>query len=128
MDFLSWDDCRAMVEAGMTIGAHTCSHVRLTDLEPEELGRQLRESKAIIEEELGTPCDHFACPWGRPGRDFDPACHPNLVRDLGYRSFLTTSRGPNLSGTDPFAIRREEAVASEGTWLLRYFWTREASS
>lgn len=128
MDFLTWDDCRSMVEAGMTIGSHTCGHVRLTELGPEELGRQLRQSKAIVEEQLGTPCVHFACPWGSPGRDFDPDVHPEWLREIGYRSLLTTRRGPNLSGSDPFAIRREEARASEGTWLLRYFWTRKMAS
>lgn len=127
MDFLSWDDCRSMVAAGMTIGSHTCGHVRLTDLEPEELERQLRRSKAIIEEELGAPCVHFACPWGRPGRDFDPDRHAACLREIGYRSLLTTDRGPNFSGTSPYAIRREETRAAEGTWLLRYFWTREAA-
>jgi peptidoglycan/xylan/chitin deacetylase (PgdA/CDA1 family) len=128
MDFLNWDDCRAMAEAGMTIGSHTCSHVRLTGLEPEALQRQLRRSKAIIEENLGTPCVHFACPWGSPGRDFDPDLHTECLREIGYRSLLTTQRGPNLSGSNPFAIRREETRASEGNWLLRYFWTREVSS
>lgn len=127
MDFLSWDDCRAMVAAGMTIGSHTCSHVRLTDLEPDELQRQLCLSKAIIEKELGTVCDHFACPWGSPGRDFEPDRHVECLREVGYRSLLTTQRGPNLSGASPFAIRREETRAAEGTWVLRYFWTREAA-
>lgn len=127
MDFLNWDDCRAMVAAGMTIGSHTCGHVRLTDLDPTELRRQLRQSKAIIEKELRVTCDHFACPWGSPGRDFDPDLHANCLHELGYRSLLTTQRGPNVSGSSPFAIRREETRASEGTWLLRYFWTREAA-
>lgn len=128
MDFLDWDDCRAMAAAGMTIGSHTCGHVRLAGLAPDQLQRQLRDSKAVIEERVGMPCVHFACPWGTPGRDFDPDQHAECLRKIGYRSLLTTCRGPNLSGASPYMIRREETRAAEGTWLLRYFWTRNVPS
>ncbi|MHB8900481.1 MAG: polysaccharide deacetylase family protein [Thermoguttaceae bacterium] len=126
MDFLSWDDCRSMAEAGMTIGSHTCGHVRLSGLDADALDRELRGSKAAIEQELKRPCVHFACPWGSPGRDFDPDLHAASLRRAGYRSLLTTRRGPNFAGSSPFSIRREETRASEGTWLLRYFWSRPA--
>lgn len=90
----------------MTIGAHTCRHVRLASLNEAGTERELRESKGAIERELGASCDHFAAPWGVPGSDFDPRVHPAMARAIGFRSFLTTREGINESRTDPFAIRR----------------------
>jgi peptidoglycan/xylan/chitin deacetylase (PgdA/CDA1 family) len=124
IEFLNWDDCRALAAAGMTIGSHTCSHTRLTGLSSETLARELHHSKARIESELGKPCSHFACPWGRPGRDFDAAEHIPFVRDAGYRSMLTTQRGANRAGTDPFAVMRQEFRAHEGLSVLRYMFAR----
>lgn len=124
MEFLDWDDCRALDAAGMTIGSHTCSHTRLVGLSPAELARELGDSKTRIEQELGKPCKHFACPWGRPGRDFNPAEHVSFIKNAGYESMLTTRRGANRSGTDPFAVLRQEFLANEGPSMLRYMFAR----
>ena len=32
LEFLSWEDCRTMIGAGMTIGSHSVDHVHLMDL------------------------------------------------------------------------------------------------
>ena len=105
-DFVTWDDCRALRRAGMTIGAHTCRHVRLSALDADAADRELRDSKARIERELGEPCVHFAAPWGVPGQDFDPSRHPRRAEAIGFRSFHTTQPGANRSHGDPLAIRR----------------------
>jgi peptidoglycan/xylan/chitin deacetylase (PgdA/CDA1 family) len=105
-DFVTWDDVRTMHAAGMTIGAHTCRHRRLSSLDASGIERELAESKAIIEREIGAACDHFAAPWGVPGADFDVARDPEQARALGFRSFSTTAQAPNYSHGDPFAIRR----------------------
>src|SRR5262245_21192254 len=92
-DFVTWDDCRRMHDAGMTIGAHTRHHRRLHALSDAEFDDELRGSKERIEHETSAPCAHFAAPWGVPGADFDPAVHPARARSLGFRSFLTTHPG-----------------------------------
>lgn len=105
-DFVTWDDCRTLRSAGMTIGAHTCRHVRLKTLTEADADRELRESKATIEREVGAPCLHFAAPWGVPGQDFDPAVHPVRAAQIGFKSFHTTEIGANYSHGNPFGIRR----------------------
>ncbi len=127
-EFLSWDDCRQLRDAGMILGGHTAGHLRLAELDSAAVEAQLRESKARIEEQLGRPCHYFASPWGRPGIDFDPEVHPAMARRLGYRAFLTTRRGPNVAGTSPFNLRRDHAVARDGLFVLRYFFSRSAAS
>ncbi len=118
-EYMTWDDCRELQAAGMTLGAHTCGHVRLSELDPAQSDREIRESKARIERELGHPCHHFAAPWGRPGIDFDPAVHPQQARNAGFKSFMTTQSGSNMAGADPFAIRRLALLATHWNAQLR---------
>jgi peptidoglycan/xylan/chitin deacetylase (PgdA/CDA1 family) len=120
-EYLTWSECRDIVDAGMTIGSHTRSHVRLKNLNANEARRQLRESKRTIEEKLGTECRHFACPWGQPGHDFEVQRDVDTAAELGYRTFLTTQRGINLDGRSPFAICRDNMLASWGDAQLHYF-------
>ena len=61
---MSWSDTRALADAGWEIGSHTCSHAWLPRLSDEELARELSESRAVIAERLGRPCDSLAYPYG----------------------------------------------------------------
>jgi peptidoglycan/xylan/chitin deacetylase (PgdA/CDA1 family) len=61
---MSWDDLRALAAAGWEVGSHTCSHPRLVDLDDRALDRELRESRAACERELGRPCRSVAYPFG----------------------------------------------------------------
>ena len=124
VEFMDWDDCRALAGAGMTIGSHTMNHVRLIDLEPDLVAVELQNSKRLIEEKLGRPCLHFCCPWGRPGQDFLPERDPGIAAAQGYRSFLTTVRGATGPGADPMGIRRDHLLANWSPRQLRYFFAR----
>jgi peptidoglycan/xylan/chitin deacetylase (PgdA/CDA1 family) len=119
-EFLTWEDCRRMVAAGFTVGSHTHSHIRLAEASLIDAERELADSKHIIEKELGKPCRHFCCPWGQPGKDFDPAIHPELARRLGYASFSTTQEGANHPRQSPFHIRRNDVAPDQGSLLFRY--------
>jgi len=124
MEFLDWDDCRKMADAGMTIGSHTMSHVHLADLDDDAAFAEIKGSKETIEAELGRACDHFCCPFGREGIDYDAPRHPELTRLAGYRTFLTTRRGPVLAGASVMDIPRDHLLAGWGDDQLRYFFSR----
>ena len=124
MEFMDWDDCRALAEAGMTIGSHTMNHARLIDLDSDKVAVELQTSKEVIEENLGRPCLHFCCPWGRPGQDFLPERDPGIAAAQGYRSFLTTVRGAMGPGSDPMGVRRDHLLANWSPRQLRYFFAR----
>lgn len=125
IEFLNWDDCRKLLKAGMTIGSHTCSHIRLSELNKEELKAELLESKKKIEKELGIVCYHFCCPFGVPGKHFRVGIDPIVAKEMGYRSFLTTEPGPNFNGTDPFRIRRDWMLAEWRSYQLRYYFAKK---
>lgn len=89
---LPWETLRALSGApGVTIGAHTITHPRLAKLDAEAARREIVESKARLEAELGLPIRHFAYPVGDPTsagpRDFA------LARDAGFVSAVTTRPG-----------------------------------
>ncbi|CAK0766077.1 Chitooligosaccharide deacetylase [Azospirillaceae bacterium] len=119
--FLTWEDCRILIESGMTIGSHSARHRRFVTLSDEEAEQELSASKKRIEERLGVPCAHFCCPWGKPGRDFVVERDPILAQRLGYRSFLTTKWGHMSGGESPYAIRRVGLLARYGLAQLHYF-------
>ena len=121
MEFLDWEDCRKLAAADMTIGSHTVSHRRLTDLTEEDARRELDSSKAMIEENLDRPCEHFCCPFGIPGHDFNIERDPGLAKAVGYKSMLTTERGATRQGDLPHRVRRDHTLANWGNHQLRYF-------
>ncbi len=61
---MSWDELRGHCENGIEVGSHGVSHAHLTELADGELRRELVDSKAEIEAELGRPCTELAYPYG----------------------------------------------------------------
>ena len=121
---MSWADCRRLVANGMEVGSHSMTHRRLAGLCGSEVDAELRASRARIEAELGRPCTHFACPWGQPGRDYDPAHAPGLAHAAGYRSFLTTVPRRAHAGVDPWGLPRVRMEPGWGAAELRYAFSR----
>jgi peptidoglycan/xylan/chitin deacetylase (PgdA/CDA1 family) len=124
-EFMNWTDCRQLANAGMVIGSHTCSHARLSNLTTREARVEMSRSKQKIEDTLGISCRHFCAPYGRPGRDLSLDIHPSLAKEVGFQSFLTVSRGPNTSMTDPFRVKRDYLAAGwKKDWLDYFFFCR----
>ncbi len=121
LDFLGWDECRAMADNGVTFGSHGATHARLATLDDAAAVREIAGSKTTIERELGRPCTHFCPPFGIADRDFDSRRDPVLAREAGYRSFVTGRRGPARRGADPFGLGRDHVLAGWGTHQLRFF-------
>jgi peptidoglycan/xylan/chitin deacetylase (PgdA/CDA1 family) len=61
---MTWDDIRSLAADGWEIGSHTCSHPRLSTLGEDAIRRELAESRAACERELGQPCRSVAYPYG----------------------------------------------------------------
>jgi peptidoglycan/xylan/chitin deacetylase (PgdA/CDA1 family) len=125
LEFLSWDDCRAMVAAGMTIGSHAENHHRLSGLTDNDAAGEMARSKSAIEQETGSTCLHFCAPYGIPNRDFDTQRHGDLAKEAGYLSFATGVRGPTRGGADPYALKRDQLLANWGAHQLKYFLSSE---
>ena len=124
LSFLSWEQCREMLDHQISFGSHTKTHANLAGLSPAEIEKELLESKLIIEENLQRDCTHFACPWGRVNINFDPAITTPIAQKLGYQTFCTTDRGKTQKGDDLFQIKRDHLLAHWGNYQLKYFFSK----
>lgn len=62
---LSWGALSELAsDPHVEIGSHTVSHAKLWDLSDHEVARELRDSKANLEDRLGRPCRYLAYPYG----------------------------------------------------------------
>lgn len=63
-ELLTWDEVRQIAGEGWEIAGHTISHPRLTTLDDAELHRELRESRDVLEAQVGVRCETIAYPFG----------------------------------------------------------------
>jgi peptidoglycan/xylan/chitin deacetylase (PgdA/CDA1 family) len=120
--YMSWSEVERMARSPLaTLGSHTVNHRNLAQLSADEVRFELAESKARLEAATGKACDHFCCPWGRPGRDFRPERDPAIALDVGYRSFLTTARGLTRTGDRLPMIKRDVIHMHSSDAELRHF-------
>jgi peptidoglycan/xylan/chitin deacetylase (PgdA/CDA1 family) len=101
---LDWDQVLMLASRGVTIGSHTVNHPFLSKEPEESAGFEIGESKRILEEKTGRKINMFAYPNGKL-RDFTPKT-VELLRRSGYVAAVTTMRGVNRAGCNPFYLRR----------------------
>jgi peptidoglycan/xylan/chitin deacetylase (PgdA/CDA1 family) len=101
---LTWEQLREMAVGGVTIGSHTLTHAALPALSRAEALRELAQSKALLESQLGRPVKLFAYPFG--GLEHFNAEIQNLAGEAQYEAACTTIQGINRSGTNPLALLR----------------------
>ena len=97
---------REWLAAGHQIGAHTCTHPRLSFLSRDQAKEEIFASKKKLEDRFGLPLEHFAYPYG----DYNQTT-VELVREAGFKTAVTMHRGVNLPNTPPFELKR---------WTARY--------
>jgi peptidoglycan/xylan/chitin deacetylase (PgdA/CDA1 family) len=91
-DLMDWSELRALAAHPLaTVGAHTVRHANLKRLAPEDARREIEESRARLEAELGSTPRHFAFPYG--SADAAGAREVALVREAGFASAVTTRHG-----------------------------------
>lgn len=98
---MSWDMLAEIRRNGVTIGSHTQTHPFLTKLSVEEARDEITASKAILEDNLAVPVEHFCYPYG----DYDEDII-GLARAAGYTTATVTGRGHVMPGDNPLALKR----------------------
>ena len=110
---MNWEELRSLSERGWEIGSHTCSHPHLTEIGEERVLSELRDSRAVCEEELQRPCTSLAYPFG----SYDPTVR-ELVAAAGYRTAVTLDERITapLRGRGRLEVPREAIYGSTG-WV-----------
>lgn len=97
---------REWLAAGNWIGAHTCTHPRLSQLSRAQAKEEIQASKKKLEDKFGLRIDHFAYPFG----DYNQETI-ELVQEAGFQTACTMHRGINRKGNSPLELAR---------WTARY--------
>lgn len=92
---------KSLAAAGHEIGSHTVGHPRLPEVPADAAVWEVSESKAMLEDLLGTPVTSFAYPKGR----VNDAVQEYVV-GAGYHRAVGTRRGFVRPDADPFALPR----------------------
>ena len=101
--FMTLQDLKDLLAAGMTIGDHTKSHPFLTKItDPGKLWDELYGSKIILQNALGVPVTEFAYPFGQ--------YNANIIALLQKAGFLS-ARGDYWSGNTQSANHLYELSA-----------------
>jgi peptidoglycan/xylan/chitin deacetylase (PgdA/CDA1 family) len=101
---LTWEEVRALsTESLITIGSHTITHPFLSRMSDSDVQREIRGSKCIIEDKIGTEIQYFCYPSG----DFTLR-EQKHVRQSGYKAAVSVAPGVNRDLYNPFYLRRTE--------------------
>lgn len=98
---MNWDQVLEMDRAGMEFGGHTVNHADLTKVNLNEVRRELRVSKELMEEKLGHATYALSYPFG--------SFNPKVVAEAqaaGYRAALMLCCGYELSSDTMLALPR----------------------
>ena len=99
---LSWDEIRNLsAEQGTEFGSHTCSHLKLTTIKPEDALSEMQTSLVAIGKQLSTSPIPLAYPFGDYSAEIAAKAEA-----LGYSCALTTDEGANDESTNLFTLRR----------------------
>jgi peptidoglycan/xylan/chitin deacetylase (PgdA/CDA1 family) len=95
------------------IGSHTVTHPDLTTLTPNQVRRELIDSKRSLEAILARPVDTFSVPFGEYTDET-----LRLAREAGYDSILTCDPEVIEPRREPLGIGRFKVGADD--WMLEF--------
>lgn len=109
----TWAQAREMQESGLIdIQSHSNSHCKMAETSPDQMQRELRKSKYLIEKNVGKTCDMFAYPFGSFNAQTKQA-----ARKAGYKMQI-------LVGDVMKDYANEVNVRSEGAESLKRITVR----
>jgi peptidoglycan/xylan/chitin deacetylase (PgdA/CDA1 family) len=100
---------REMIAGGMEIGSHGLTHRYLVTMSTSEATREIRESKARLEETLGVEVHSFAAVGGHFKRWM-----LEIAAEAGYRAFATMIPGRTTAQDGLLLLRRNHIQGRHG--------------
>lgn len=122
---------RALSDMGIEFGSHSVSHRRLNEISLNELGAELSDSKAAIEDFTGKEVTLFSYPFRFPEEDRQfTTMLSKLLDERGYLGGVTTAIGRSTIEDDTRFLPRLPVNDCDDALLLRaklaghYDWMR----
>ena len=114
---LSADELRQLAaDPLVTLGSHTLTHPRLSELPPAEQEKEILSGHRALEETVGKKLSVMSYPFGNHG-DFDRNCR-EICRKAGFMRAAANYPGQAHSWTDPMAVPRH-VIRDYGTRAFR---------
>ncbi len=101
---MTWDEVRDLESMGVTIGAHSLTHPRLSALDDAQQHEEIVGCGQRIQHELRHFPESFAYPYGS-SLDYDETSI-SLVREAGYDFAVSNRYGWNDPGANAWTLRR----------------------
>ena len=110
---MRWDEVAELAQSPLcTIGSHSMTHCRLSNLSREELVYELSESKKQIETHLGKTVKYVSYPFGWT-TDVNETVF-EVAKEVGYEMGFVSHGGPiRKHDCDLYGIKREMLVLNE---------------
>ena len=105
------------------VGAHTLNHVDLTKAPLSEAKKEIKGSKAYLEDLLGHPVPMFCYPSGKFNQDIK-----RIVKDSGFAAARTVKRGSLAPPSDPYAWRVTSYLAHGSPYVVLNSWQKMSLS
>jgi len=99
--YMTWDQVRALREAGVTIAAHSHTHAHMARQSDADAAAEIAGSNRILQRELGQTPDIFAYPYGEAS-----AATAALARKGGYTVAFGQHSGVVFAGLDRYYLPR----------------------
>ncbi|MDD5674063.1 MAG: polysaccharide deacetylase family protein [Chitinivibrionales bacterium] len=119
--FLNWQEVKEMHESGLiSFGSHTAEHSILTTLNEDEIKKELKLSRQrLIDEGV---VDGSNIPFCYPNGNYT-ATIAQMAKETGYTMAVTTKKGWNDFGADPFTLKRigmhQDMTSTKSMFLAR---------
>jgi peptidoglycan/xylan/chitin deacetylase (PgdA/CDA1 family)/GT2 family glycosyltransferase len=106
---VSWEQLEAMVQSGgVTLGAHTRTHPRLTVLDTEDARSEIQGSRDDLHEHSGAVPATFAFPYGLLNDEL-----LSVTDSIGFAASCSVRPGLNRARTPLQALRRAEIKGTD---------------
>jgi peptidoglycan/xylan/chitin deacetylase (PgdA/CDA1 family) len=106
-EHLYWAEVVELEKTGITFGSHTVTHSQLRFLKREEIPREIKESKEIIEDNTGKLVGSFSFPFAFPDEDKQFKNYVTAtLEECGYKNGVSTRIGTVNDEEDKFFLKR----------------------
>jgi peptidoglycan/xylan/chitin deacetylase (PgdA/CDA1 family) len=106
-EHLGWKDIKELHKVGVAFGSHTVSHPHLKSLDKSKIEHEVKESKVIIEDEIGKSVESFSYPFAFPEEDKEFINYmKDTLEESGYKNGVSTRIGTITEGVDRYFLKR----------------------
>jgi peptidoglycan/xylan/chitin deacetylase (PgdA/CDA1 family) len=114
---MTWNELRALSEAGVTIGSHAWTHRSLGRLPIDQVREEAERSRETLGHELGQSVMAFAYPYGTRA-DYGTTTAA-VLRATSYTCAFTSQHGAIRRGMDRFTLPRVKVEGGDTAWMFQ---------